>query len=160
MFQSELHAISKAASFVMNAGNVAQRIIIYSDSRSALQALGRSKVKSAQLHSVMLLLNHVAASNTVVLRWVKAHVGHAGNELADEQAKQGAVSRLPSDEEAPLTANNIRRNKLRDKIVLHWEEHWRALHPCRQTKLFFPFTNKKLSVQTCSCDRRTFSVCR
>ena len=38
-------------------------------------------------------LNRLAKSRKVTSKWVKAHVGHSGNEIANELAQMGACNR-------------------------------------------------------------------
>ena len=108
----------------------------------------------------MLELNKLATKHTVVLRWVKAHIGHEGNEKADELAKVGAdnIDSLPIVEDRPNLPTNLIRNKLREKVVERWNELWKSSSKCRQTKLFIPEINKTQSVDYTKCRRTVFSA--
>ena len=66
--------------------------MLLSDSLSALQVAesGPTDLPSRQLHQA---LSTLGTNNHVVLQWIPAHVGIAGNEVADKLAKEGA--RLP-----------------------------------------------------------------
>ena len=60
--------------------------------------------------------------NKITFCWVKAHVGHQGNEKADELAKIGAdvVERCPDD--LPSVSNKALRKILRDKVLDYWQD--------------------------------------
>ena len=91
VFQSEVFAIKKAAEILISSNTIKKRIIIHSDSRAAIQAIRGRFIKANIVKDTKARLNQLGASNTVVLRWIKAHVGHEGNERADELAKIGTV---------------------------------------------------------------------
>ncbi|GIX97342.1 hypothetical protein CDAR_427421 [Caerostris darwini] len=63
-------------------------INLYSDSRSALQALADPSNTSELVLEVKRIRELEIARRLVFLHWVKAHVGYLGNELADESAKE------------------------------------------------------------------------
>ena len=71
---------------------IQQNIVLLSDSLSALYSLtnGPFDLCTQQLHNTLRTLSN---NNRVVLQWVPAHVGIAGNETADRLAK--AAAKLP-----------------------------------------------------------------
>ena len=89
VFQGELYALLRAAEWLCHS-SLSEPAVIYSDSQAALLALSRPSVTSPLVLSVIQALNAACSSTPVTLRWIKAHVGYGGNELADEAAKQGA----------------------------------------------------------------------
>lgn len=64
-------------------------MLIYSYSRSALLALESNFIRSKTVYERIKLLNELGNDRNNTLRWVKAHVGHLGKEIADELAKRG-----------------------------------------------------------------------
>ena len=67
---------------------------IFSDSQAAIAAIDSSDVTSQAVLDTKVALNKLAklTRNTVIV-WIKAHMGHDGNEVADEMAKQGTTSK-------------------------------------------------------------------
>lgn len=161
VYQSEVFAINEVAQHLLDKETRNCSIIIHSDSRAALDTLHKKFINSAQVRDTIETLNRLAAQdNTVTLRWVKAHVGHPGNEKADELAKQGAD--LEKDpiraENVPLVPSSFIRNSVREKVVSLWNKVWQADPQCRQTKLFIPEISKKKALDYTKCRRTVFSA--
>ena len=157
VFQSEVHAIYKAVNHLHNAFTENRHITIHSDSRAALLAVNSNTIKSTLVKNTVLLLNALAENNIVEIQWVKAHVGHHGNETADALAKAGALDRTLQANDTPLSSNHSLRVKLRKCVQKYWDYLWHTESPCRQTKLFFPHLDKKLSNNLTKCRRAIFS---
>ena len=158
VFQGEVYAIYKSVNHLLNEGVTQRHITIHSDSKSALLAINSSEVKSTQVHNTIISLNELAQDNIVELRWIKAHVGHFGNETADTLAKEGALDPSLQANDTPLITNHTLRKELRMRIATYWSQVWDMDEPCRQTKLFFPYANKKLSNNITKCRRSVFSA--
>ena len=137
VFQAEVHAIDMAARDIkMNhLGN--DGVTVFSDSQAALRALSGHIIKSKVVLNCIESLNTLAADRKVTLRWVKAHVGHVGNERADMLAKEG--SELVVDGVEPFLPVPTCEFKLlvRDGLDKRWTKQWRVLDGHRQTKLWF-----------------------
>ena len=90
-YRAEVHALKAATELIEEDCNQ-QNIILLSDSLSALQSLtnGPTDFRTQQLHNSLRTLSD---NNRVVLQWVPAHVGIAGNETVDRLAK--AAAKLP-----------------------------------------------------------------
>ncbi|KAJ4432672.1 hypothetical protein ANN_21295 [Periplaneta americana] len=81
---------------------------------------------------------------TIHFAWVKAHVGLAGNELADHLAKQAASNELPvSFDRIPVS--DIMR-ELQEESVVKWESEWQNTINGAVTKSFFPSVKERLRV--------------
>ena len=64
--------------------------MIRSDSQAAVLALQSSFIHSSIVEECLTTLNRLSEKNKVILQWIKAHVGHVGNEAADLYAKLGS----------------------------------------------------------------------
>ena len=65
--------------------------MIFSDSLSALQALGKLKTDHPVLIQMQELLHKMNADQKeIVFMWVPGHVGIRGNEVADRAAKKSS----------------------------------------------------------------------
>jgi hypothetical protein len=89
---------------------------------------------------------------------VKAHVGHEGNELADEVAKDGALLNDEILEDSPKLSYNGLRKQLMERHYAIWKIQWTDRPDCRQTKLWLPEPNRKLSRDILRLDRKTLSI--
>ena len=95
-YRAEVHAlklqVKAATELLIEEDCNQQNIVLLSDSLSTLQSLtnGPTDLNTQQLYNS---LHTLSDSNRVVLQWVPAHVGIAGNETADRLAK--AAAKLP-----------------------------------------------------------------
>ena len=96
---------------------------LYSDSRSALQAVDNPIVNST---TVALTLGSLARAGNLLpsleLIWVKAHVGTEGNEMADLLAKEGA-NRQIIDVGLPLSGAYI-KEEVDYLMRVKWQDRW------------------------------------
>ena len=142
IFQAELIAIREAATYLINTMTQKQHYIkIFCDSQAALQALAKNTCKANTVKETHHILNELAeANNKVQLQWIKAHVGHDGNELADEYAKLGTT-----DNSIHINTRTT-RNQIRACIANYtfhkWREKWQAINKYRQTKIFYPHPDR------------------
>ena len=106
VFQAEVEAIGQAAEMaeelITMQGLSYDRLIIHVDSQAALMALDKLKVESLTVEKTIDRLNSLGRHIKIELKWVKAHNGLTGNELADKLAKEG--SHMPPDENFPVSA--------------------------------------------------------
>jgi hypothetical protein len=83
--------VQKAAFWLSSQGFRNEIITIHSDSQACLAALESITVKSSPVQDCIEALNLVGNCNKLHLRWVKAHVGIHGNEMAYLLAKRGTT---------------------------------------------------------------------
>ena len=157
VFQSEVYVLKQAALYIEDESLQNETITILSDCRSALQAMLRPDLDSKQLKNTKELLNKSSLMNFVTLRWCKAHVGHKGNERADELAKEGSQKDIISFD-TPEISGKCLRKEIKILVEMYWDKDWAENQPCRQTKMFFPQTHKESSAAVCKFGRRAFGV--
>ena len=145
VFQAEVSAIMLACSiikcFILSDIRFT-KVIIYSDSQAALRSLTAMNFKSKVTLECAKTLNRLAATFNarITLRWIKAHVGYEGNELADELAKKGSMNQGDLELNPPIP-HSYTKSQNRKYITQLWNTMWRLLPTCRQTKIWFPEVN-------------------
>ncbi|XP_035231785.1 ribonuclease H-like [Stegodyphus dumicola] len=85
VYQAELVAIKKAIDL---ASKLTARTIIYTDSKSSLEALQNMHPTSSLVHIMQRLLLQLPSNHRPILQWVPGHSGVWGNEHADSIAKE------------------------------------------------------------------------
>ena len=91
-YRAEVHALVAATKLLIEEDCNQQSVVLLTDFLSALDFLtnGPTDLGTQQLHSSLCTLSN---NNRVVLQWVPAHVGIAGNETVDRLAN--AAAKLP-----------------------------------------------------------------
>lgn len=133
-----------------------RRVIIYSDSQAALQALQSSFTTSKIVRQCIASLNALGSSVHVLLRYVQAHSGWVGNEMADYQAKLAV--RQPRPYLSPLIplAKSHYNRYITHALTNLWTQRWQD-HPDCQTKAWFPAPSPAKSKYILSQPREVFS---
>ena len=97
-----------------------QYIKIFSDSQAAELALNSNTVTSSLVKQTIITLNTLADSTTrVEINWIKAHVGHDGNERADQLARE-AVKHSQVGVNTPQS-RACYKAQLKEEIYSEWE---------------------------------------
>jgi ribonuclease HI len=158
VFQAEIFAIGQAAHYMCNnkeLGKGINQVDIITDSKSALNALNGITTTSKLVKDCMTELDNLQSMYKVKIHWIKAHVGHPGNEKADELAKQGTKKTSHVVEPIlPVSKSWISR-KIKEYITTEWTSRWRGIPEARQTKIFLPKPNAKTSKKLLSYDKQT-----
>ena len=111
---------------------------IFSDSQAAIMALDTSEMTSLLVKQTKITLNNLATrTQRLTLVWIKAHVGHEGNEEADKMAKQGTLNKEKYKQiGTPQAEIKSRISKfIRDK-------EWQAYTEGKHTKEFYTQNDK------------------
>ena len=158
IFHAEIKAIEQAAKFLINNHQHKQKYIkIFCDSQAALKALRAPIIYSLtvlQCHNRLIDLANLTRKLT--LTWIKAHVGHPGNELADEYAKIGTID-TSNWQHINKTKTNI-SNLIEDYMYKKWLIAWEKQPGCRQTKYFYPSPSKIMYKRTCKLARSQLTL--
>jgi hypothetical protein len=157
VFQAEIYAIGQAAHFLHTNKTALQgikSIDIITDSKAALQSLDKMCTSSKLVMDCMKTLNQLHTTN-VTIHWTKAHVGYEGNEKADTLAKEGTTKISYQVEPIIPVPKSWIKKKIQAYIHREWSNRWLGISEARQTKLFFPQPNAKLSKRLLMYDRPT-----
>ncbi|GBO13821.1 hypothetical protein AVEN_236087-1 [Araneus ventricosus] len=136
VFQAELAAINFASCFALER-NV--KIKVFSDSKSYIEEIRSSKIKSNFVLSVKDNLYN--AKDLVSLVWVKAHACNLGNELADHFAK--IASSCGADMSTPYSY--IKR-VCKEFLMNEWNAYWKNSTTGKRTKEILPSENQDLLI--------------
>ena len=102
VFQAEIRAVNLCANQLLNDPTATDKTIyIQVDSKAALHALKSCEITSRLVHRTIIDLNRLAQYNRVKLRWIPAHEGYVGNEIADRLAQEGANANDQIDDPEP-----------------------------------------------------------
>ena len=113
VFQAELMAIKMAMFDLVGYLEPEDRYIkLFSDSRSAIQALNSNTVSSQLVKDTINAINLIGSKvQRLEIAWIKAHVSHQGNERADQLARESAV--LTPNVHGIMQPYSFLKNKLR-----------------------------------------------
>ncbi|XP_063823084.1 uncharacterized protein LOC135073021 [Ostrinia nubilalis] len=136
VFQSEMYALYRAIARAKESKE--PNVNILSDSRSSLELLTNYKL----LHPLAKAIREDLATireegRNVRLFWLRAHVGTAGNERADELAKTAASKDDSSLDYAEIPLSYIKR-KIREETIQKWQDRYNNSETGTITKVFFP----------------------
>lgn len=131
VFLAEVMAIYKAIKYIKHTN--LSNVTIFSDSLSAIQAISNCSTSNPLIFKIHEIINNL---HNCKLCWIKAHVGHLGNEAADVLAKQ--ASQLPNIS-ISLKLDKVTFKKIAFKLYLNcWQELWNTSTNGRHTFQIFP----------------------
>lgn len=140
VFQSELYALHRAVLRAKESGK--ETVNILSDSRSSLELLSNPAILHPLAKTIKENISDIRAQGKQVrLFWLRAHVGTAGNERADELAKTAASSNKPTPDYAEVPLSYVRRT-IREETVRRWQDRYDSSTTGSITKTFLPSVDK------------------
>jgi len=145
--QAEQMAILKALEHIQHMKVAEKTALVYTDSRITIQLLQNH---NRHLHLIDQIRNKVIDMEQqewkVEFRWIKAHAGHRGNEMADQLAKEAARSKTIK-ECYNRVPKSVVLGDLREQSVLQWQSEWERTTKGLITKSFFPKIGDRLKLR-------------
>ena len=109
-------------------------IKIFSGSQAAIQALNSNIITSTLVKETVSSLNTLAlTTEKVEISWIKAHIGHPGNERANQLAREATHNTAIRVNTPPSWAHY--KQALKEHIYLEWEQPWQNDNAYRMTNL-------------------------
>jgi hypothetical protein len=127
-----------------------------SDSNASILAIDSHIVKSEMVSKCKRLLLKLSERCPVSIKWIKAHVGHAGNELADAKAKGGARLEVYGPEPIIPASKSWIKGEITQEVCAKWSWKWSSSLACRQIKIFFKSSCRIKSKQLLQSGREKF----
>ena len=118
IYSAEVIAIDLAMNIIAN--HKSSKFIIYSDSKSVLQALQSKNSSSPLITRLLDKMNVLSKNNSIIITWIPSHIGIQGNERADKAAKKALQTRI-SNTKIPYTNLKPLINKF---ILKKWQKSW------------------------------------
>jgi len=81
----------------------------------------------------------------VEFSWIKAHMGHRGNEMADQQAKEAANNK-DIEECYTKIPKSVVISEMQEQSVKRWQREWMETTKGAITKSFFPKIEDRLKM--------------
>lgn len=133
VFTAELVAIRGALNIIRDIPRNAPRIIVCSDSLSALQALQCFAPRDSLVRSIVTEIHELLAEGRpLTFCWIPAHVGIRGNEWADSSANRARRGVHESLLHRPCDVVSI----LRERVRAAWCADWVALPVTKHLRSF------------------------
>ncbi|GBP65867.1 Putative 115 kDa protein in type-1 retrotransposable element R1DM [Eumeta japonica] len=136
VFQAEMFALHRSIKRVKEGKD--RLVNIFSDSKSSLQMLTAPKTYNPLAHAARQDIRDIVAEGREVrLFWVRAHARTAGNERADELARNAALKRKTAADydRFPLS---YAKKVIRAAILDEWQQRYTEGNTGEITKCFFP----------------------
>ena len=130
-------------------------VTFFVDSKPAIQSLTRHIFTSQTVRNCFETLCLLSKTCCVTLSWVKAHVGHHFNEIADQQAKLGTESEQTIL--TPIPWSTIKHEILTNSYKC-WKLRWKKGKICRQTRLMIPEPDPNFSKYLIQFNRKDISL--
>ena len=97
-----MFAVGKTATFLLDNKIEGSKITINCDSQAAIRAINSTVIKNSTTLEATMALNTLGEPNEITLRWIPAHCGYEGNELADQLAKNGSNNDRANSTKLPM----------------------------------------------------------
>ena len=128
VLQAEVFAVGKTATFLLDNKIEGSKIMINCDSQAAIRAIDSTVIKNSTTLEATMAINTLGESNEITLRWIPAHCGYEGNELADQLAKRGSNNDRATRIKLPMP-RCVCYAALRRKTRVSWSKSYKLNPP-------------------------------
>ena len=158
VFQAEVVAIREAVKALDNYKEEEIKYVkIFTDSQATLLALNSSSYTSKIVKQTMDELNDLGEKvQRLEIVWIKANVGHTGNEKADNLAREAEFQEEIKLYIADSWTNY--KNEVWMNIYKEWEIRWTDENRFRLTKEFYPLPSKIKAKRTMNLTRKEMTL--
>ena len=145
--QAEQLAILKAHETIQTQkvdNNEHRTVVIHTDSKISLDSIRNTKNHNHLAEEIRKRTAYLNKQNwKIEFKWVQAHVGIFGNEIADRLAKEATQNHHITYSRIPKSA--IQKD-IRKESIRKWQKHWEETTKGAITKEFFPSVESRLAV--------------
>ena len=158
---------------------IIQKIIIFTDNQASITSTAEPKTQSGQyiLKRIVENIDQLRQRGNIALeiRWIPAHRGVSGNELADAVAKEasgwsplgpgrGSKADLPEDLQTLISSSKMLIHR---RAIAEWEQIWdqstrgratRRLNPKPTKKVLIKYTGLRRAMAACLVQMRTGKI--
>ena len=158
VFQAEVVAIREAVKAILREGTDGINYIkILTDSQATFQALTLTTFTSRIVKETITELNKLGKQvSRLEIAWIKAHIGHEGNEAADKLAKD-ASEKPQIDLHIPDSWTEY-KNTVWQRMYDEWNLEWTSTEKYRMTKEFYPKPDKKKCKEIMNLNRTDMKI--
>ena len=146
VFQAKVIAIQKAGEYASTSDIIKQcsYIKILCDSQAAIKAFNSNLITSKSVYRAIDAWETCGEHlKHITLAWIKAHVGHIGNEQADKLAKAG--TKCPQTLSDFTSPHNQTIKTISSYYQSIWEDRWTRLKEHTESKKILLKPDKILS---------------
>ena len=115
VFQAECAAVLYGTQLLEE--NEMNEVVLLTDSQALVKAMASHQTTSKLISEARDILNTASTGARIEIRWIKAHVGHYGNELADQLAKDGALGMGTGPYRNTSVSSKVISRMVNDKII-------------------------------------------
>jgi ribonuclease HI len=145
--QAEQLAILKALESIDNTQMVDKKATIYTDSQTTLAMLQNSKIHANTIEDIRRQWYEMKKVGwQIALRWVKAHAGTRGNELAATLAKKATTNGTITESYTRIPKSAV-LGQLEKGSATKWQRSWTQTTKGNTTKEYFPDIGRQLKMK-------------
>jgi ribonuclease HI len=145
--QAEQLAILKGLEALEDIHMVEKWATIYTDSQNTLLMLQNSKIHANIIEDIRRKWYELKKAGWhIAIRWVKAHAGTSGNEMADSLAKKATTKGTITESYTKIPKSVLLR-QLEEESARKWQECWTQTTNGNMTKEYFPDVKGRLKMK-------------